>query len=161
MLKKTIVFMFTLCLFLACEKVEEHSDIPEIKLKKFDAQIEETALEPTLFGKLTFSFIDGDGDIGFSENSDTIDDNNIVDVLIKEYNPDGILITDTVGPFYLPYFKESSYKKSLKGDILINIPRREQSIDTAYYEFYIIDRKNHQSNIVTTPIYIYSELLNQ
>ena len=148
-------------MFSACEKVETYSDIPEIKLKKFEAKIEETALDPTLFGKLTFSFVDGGGDIGFTENSDTIDDNNIVDVIIKEYNPEGELITDTVGPFYLPYFKESSYKKSLKGDILINMPRSDKSIDTAYYEFYIIDRESHQSNIVTTPVYIYSELLQQ
>lgn len=161
MIRKTIIFIFLILFFSGCEKIEEHSDIPEIKFKSFDVKLENTSLNPTLYGIITFGFIDGDGDIGFKENSeDTIISNNITDIVIKEFHSNGDLIKDTVGPYYLPYFDKSSYGKSLKGEIKIKMPKTINYIDTVYYEFYIIDRAKHQSNIITTPVYIYSELEN-
>ena len=142
-----------------CNKIEVYPTTPEIQLKSFKVKLNTSTIGPPVFGELTFSFIDGDGDIGFSENSDNIADNEQTDVFISEYNSKGEILRDTVGPFYLPYFKESSYRKSLKGEIQINIPTH--SSDTVYYEFYIIDRAFHKSNIITTPIYIYSELAKQ
>lgn len=161
MLKKTVIYIILTLIFISCEKVEEHSDIPEITFKDFEVKTIDTELGPTLYGIIIFDFIDGNGDIGFKENSDTIISNNISDIIIKEFNPDGVLLKDTVGPYYLPYFDESSYGKSLKGEIKIKMPKTFNYSDTVYYEFYIVDRENNHSNTITTPIYIYSEMEKQ
>lgn len=159
---KVVIFILTLVVFISsCEKVETYSDIPEIKLDNFEVKSEKTQLDTwQLYGKLTFSFVDGDGDIGFLENSDSISDNNISDVIIKEYHKDGSnFIEKTIGPYHLPYFEKGLYHKSIKGEVLINII--SHSSDTVYYEIFIIDREYHQSNTITTPTYIYSELSEQ
>ncbi len=156
-MKKIYITILSLILLLSCSKVEEYSTTPEISFKSFNVKLKETALGPTVYGELTFNFIDGDGDIGFEQNSDTIRNNEQTDVFIKEYNSKGEILRDTVGPFYLPYFKENSYRKLLEGEVQINLPTH--LADSVYYEFYIIDRAFHSSNIVTTPVYIYSEML--
>ncbi len=144
-----------------CEKIEQHSPTPEIELINFDAEYQNTDLGiKLLYGKLTFYFIDGDGNIGFEENSDNINENEIPDVFIKELKPNGDVINDTLGPYYLPYFN-NPVKRSLKGEIQINLMRLGNSEDTVYYEFFIKDRANNVSNVITTPVYIYSELAKQ
>lgn len=161
-MKKSIFILFVLLIW-GCEKIEQHSPIPEIELIGFDAAYKyDSDLEiDILYGELTFYFIDGDGNIGFAENSDSINFNEIPDIIIKELKPNGEIIKDTLGPYYLPYFNESSYKKSLKGEIQVNLMRLAGSADTVYYEFYIKDRNNNESNLITTPVYIYSELAKQ
>lgn len=161
MIKKVSVFILLSILFSTCETIEDYPETPEIEFISFDADYKETPLGSTLYGTLSFSFIDGDGNIGFEENTDDIVDNNITDVIIKEFKANGELIKDTLGPFYLPFFNEGSYRKSLKGKIEINIPRTNESADTAYYEFYIVDRDHKQSNTIVTPVYVYSDLIKQ
>lgn len=113
-------------------------------------------------GILTFSFVDGNGDIGFIENSDTAIDIKIPDIILIEYNMGDSIFSniDTI-EYLLPYFNEGVYRKHIKGEIDINLPRTIFSNDTVYYEFYIFDRAGHKSNIEITPEIIYSELLKQ
>ena len=69
-------------------------------------------------------------------------------------------------PFYtnslnLPYIEEGVYRKTVKGDINIEIDLTIQTPDTLMYSFYLIDRAGHKSNTETTPVLIISELLEQ
>ncbi len=147
--------------FLKCEKAETYSEIPEIKYIGFNV-IDGDGEYTIANGILTFSFIDGNGDIGFLENSDSISTNNIEDILLKEYYiENGEYIEVKGGPFHLPHFEEGLYRKHIKGIIDIYLPRTLLSSDTAYYEFYILDRAGHISNMEITPEIIYSELLKQ
>ena len=154
--------LFITFFFSGCEKEEVYSEIPEIKYLGFTAGYEETGLGTQLIGTLTFSFIDGDGDIGFYENSDsTIDAPVIHDIFIYEYNKvnDEFVVSDTI-KYWMPYFEQGVYMKSLKGSIDIKLTRTIHSEDTAKYEFYIQDRAYNMSNIESTPEIIYSELID-
>jgi hypothetical protein len=166
-MKKFVFAILFLPLLFSCEKSEDYNEIPEIKFRSFEV-IPGDGDYTISEGILTFDFVDGDGNIGFAENSDLDSANNlytandIVDFVYKEYyKQDGIFIEKEGNPFYLPYFKEGVYRKSLKGKIDIYFPRTILSPDTVYYEFYILDRDMNQSNIETTPEIIYSELLKQ
>ncbi len=158
-MKKYLIVILLIQLLFGCEKAEEYSEIPEIKFLEFDVipgDGEYTIAE----GVLTFAFVDGDGNIGFAENSDQDTTNNVADFVYKEYyKKDGSFIEKKGNSFYLPYFQEGVYKKSLKGTIDIFLPRTILSPDTVYYEFYILDRDANQSNIETTVEIVYSELL--
>lgn len=162
--KKIYFAILSILIFsFGCEKEEDYSAIPEIKFIGFNV-IPGDEDYTVSKGVLTFSFVDGDGNIGFYENSefDTITSNNIVDFVYKEYyKQNGSFLEKDGNPFYLPYFEQNIYRKSLKGTIDIYFPRTILSPDTVYYEFYIMDRDYNISNIETTPEIIYSELLKQ
>lgn len=147
----------------SCEKVQDYSPTPSIKLIDFSAGYENTGLGTNLYGTLTFSFIDGDGNIGFIENSDTSQNaTTIYDLFVLEYSKENgsFIFNDTI-KYWLPYMKEGSYKKSVKGTIDVKLARTIFDSDTVYYDFYITDRDKNESNIITTPVYIYSELAKQ
>jgi len=160
--KKNIFFIILISLlFLKCEKEETYSEIPEINFTEFNV-IEGDGSYTIANGILTFTFVDGNGDLGYLENIDSIYDNNIEDILLKEYfKENGEYFELKRGPYHLPYFKEGVYRKHIKGKIDIKLSRTILDSDTAYYEFYILDRAGHISNIEVTPEIIYSKLLKQ
>ncbi len=161
MKKNIFLIILVSILFLKCEKAETYSEIPEIKYAGFNV-IEGDGESVIAYGILTFSFVDGNGDIGFPENSDSTIKEKIPDIIIYEYTKnDGLFsINDTV-EYLLPYFAEGVYREHIKGEIDINLSRTILDSDTVYYEFYILDRAEHKSNIEITPEIIYSELLKQ
>ncbi|PLX17900.1 MAG: hypothetical protein C0597_06690 [Marinilabiliales bacterium] len=164
-MKKLGVCIISILVFLGCEQAEDNSEIPTIEFLSFNVipgDGESTIAE----GIISFSFVDGDGNIGFLENTDANNDgndtNNMVDFVYTEYHKqNGVFVEKSGDPYYLPYFEKGIYRKSLKGTIDIYLPRTILSPDTVYYEFYILDRDLNQSNIEITPEIIYSELIEQ
>lgn len=161
-MKRVGIIILCSFLVLSCEKSENYSEIPAIEFISFKVTPgdgEYTVAE----GILTFSIVDGDGNIGFSENfSDTIIGNNQIDFIYTEfYKQDGQFIEKEGNPYYLPYFEQGVYRKSLKGTVDIYFSRTIHSPDTVYYQFQVMDRDFNMSNIETTPEIIYSELLEQ
>lgn len=150
--------------FIACEKEEEYSEIPLIKYKGFvfDVEIVDSSFVNQV-GYLTFEFIDGNGDLGFYENPDTINDTIVIiyDILIREYTKinDNYIITDsTNNNYWLPYFEEGIYRKHIKGSMQVSIYfLKEQVNDTVKYEFQIMDREYQLSNLESTPEFIVPE----
>ncbi len=160
-MKKNIFFIILISiLFLKCEKAETYSEIPEIKYTRFNV-IEGDGDYTVANGILTFSFVDGDGDIGFGENKDTTLSQEY-DIFICEYYflNDTFTLNDTIN-YWMPYFEEGIYRESIMGSIDVILPQTILSPDTIRYEFYILDRAGHKSNIEVTPEIIYSELLKQ
>jgi len=162
-LRRLLYILVIILLFSGCEKEEFYPVIPEIKYIDFSASYKDEGLGTNIIGTLTFSFIDGDGNIGFPENEDTIKETpEIPDAYIVEYvKVDGKFILKDTTNYLLPYFEKGIYRKFLKGTIDIELTRTILSEDTAKYEFYILDRAYNISNTEMSPIIIYSELVQQ
>jgi len=154
-----ILLLVIVSITYSCEEQDNYSEIPVISFNSFTVNYKTyPGPETKLVGTLKFGFVDGDGNIGFKENNDTIPDNNIIDILITEfYKKDGLFVQQQKGPYALPYFDDKVYRKTVKGDIEVYFIREGYSPDTVYYECYIIDRDYNQSNIITTDTIIYSE----
>ena len=155
--------MCIVLLFSGCEKEESYPVIPEIKYIDFSASYDSGDLGTYGIGNLSFSFVDGDGNIGYRQNSDSIEETPIInDIFIIEYvKLNGVFKLKDTLKYLLPYYEKGVYRKFLKGKIDIKLTRTKLSEDTARYEFYIQDRAYNISNTDTTPIIIYSELLQQ
>lgn len=156
-----LVSVLIIVLFASCEKVEEYSDIPEINYKSFYLTSGTEGMSIAT-GNLVFSFVDGDGDVGNFNSPEENNDADSLNMFISGSYKDG---GDFV-PFYnsslnLPFLEGGVYRKSVKGDIKIEIDLTIQTPDTLVYSFYMIDRAGHQSNTETTPVLIISELMEQ
>jgi hypothetical protein len=163
MYRKAFIGLWLTGLFiLACEPPERVSPIPEISFKSFTLDEYIDSLDNRVkAGVLTFGFIDGDADIGsFVLNSDTNEAR-----LAEKYNlflipfekrPDGYY--DSVKTDPLKYIIRHNEKldrigqnKTIKGEIEVNIIYAViPDYDTLRYEFYLLDRARHRSNIEYT-----------
>ncbi len=142
------VAMAGLAFLAGCQDEDEYSDVPEIKfvsLEKFDYTTPFDSLS------LTFSFTDGDGDLGVASN-----DTATRDVIATMYEmKDGVFVPwDDGNPFLkyaLPYMEPRGSNASLKGDISISMSfNLLQPNDTIKYDVYILDRAGNKSNTITT-----------
>jgi len=155
-----ILFVVVLC---ACKKPVRYSDIPEIKFISFekyqDKQVKDGAV-------LTFSFKDGEGDIGLNEweiyppfDSTSVFYYNFFCEYYEKRNGFFVKI-DSVEthdgkmlPFHLnariPRLSKFS-EESIHGEIYLTMPYYYDSsspyTDTIQLKFYIVDRKLNKSN---------------
>ena len=151
------VFGFLGWFVWSCGSVVSYSEIPEIHFKSlvFEDRVESES-SVTRYAVLTFSFIDGDGDIGASsQDKDTISRIHYTwyKKLADKYEPfqfaSGIIADSTAIPYEDVMNKEEANNKTLKGTIEIALfpPSKPQGIDTMRVEFYIVDRARNKSNI--------------
>ncbi len=131
-----------------CTKEETYPITPEISFKNLEV-FQSLSQNDSLV--LTFSFTDGDGDIG-TPDADTVN----TDVFVTMYEMmDGVFVKydDPFGAFNyrVPFLEPRGNNKSLKGDIRINVDYNIFEInDTIRYELYMKDRAGHQSNVIGT-----------
>jgi hypothetical protein len=150
-------FIFGFFILLSCETPEMVSDIPEIKFKSISFANDTDILGNDIKKvKLTFSLIDGDGDIGIPEDGypgfDTLDNKNLFVQMYQKIDGQFVRI-ELFDEYTTPYQAPLGQDKTLKADYEVTM---EPSIaffnyDTIKYTFYIFDRKLHQSNIGETP----------
>jgi len=163
MIRKILfLFLITATLILACEMPETVSPLPEITYKSFLLENYRDSLgNQGKLGTLKFDFIDGDADIG----SIIYDYDTTEESLEKKYNvflipfeklPDGAYDSVETQPLkyiirYNDKLNRVGQNKTVKGEIEISI---QYSIippqDTLRYEFYIVDRARHRSNMEFT-----------
>jgi hypothetical protein len=158
---KILYLISFLILLVSCEKEDQYSDIPEIKYKNFTMAVEtENGFENTI-GRLTFTFTDGDGDIGIDPNAETANDTTITEVyntfITRFYKENNQFVRDTIITYIIPFLEGGVYREYLKGEIEIKIYFNNFPYDTLMFDFYIYDRANHKSNTETTPEIIVSE----
>jgi hypothetical protein len=172
-----IVLFFTgiiLTSFLSCQKFEEYPIEPQIQFQKFTLLVDSIITGDTFElrterGILSFSYTDGDGDLGL-RSSDTLPPFNkgskyyyniyvryfekqngkFVEVTID--NNDGT--TDTVnfhGRF--PYLTPQGIHKAIRGTFNDTLPvlNPMSDYDTIKFKFFIYDRALHKSNEQETP----------
>lgn len=143
-----IIYLFS----FACEPEEEYSEIPVVKYKDFNFEIENIDGFINQVGFLSFDFIDGNGDIGFYENADTSIHVEINDIFIYKFTKrNGNYSNADTTKLIMPYFEEGIYRKYLKGEMKVQIYFMDQVNDTIKFDFEIIDRSYNRSNLQSTP----------
>ncbi|MDY6800256.1 MAG: hypothetical protein SVU94_03420 [Bacteroidota bacterium] len=158
---KILYLISFLILLASCEKEDQYSDIPEIKYKNFTlAQETENGFE-NIIGRLTFTFTDGDGDIGIDPNTEAVDYTPTSEIyntfITRFYKENNQFLRDTTITYIIPYMEGGEYREYLKGEIEIKLYFTDFNYDTLKFDFYIYDRANHKSNTESTPEIIVSE----
>lgn len=156
-----LLFGFIILTIAACVRPPDYPIEPQIKftsLSKNTMRQGQLGTEDSLF--VTFSFTDGDGDLGTADsNKDT---SKILNIFLTDKRDN-----KPAERFRIPYIPEQGAGNGISGDIRLLLfttccnvlPPCEASttkpIDTLVYEIYIKDRAGHESNrIQTAPIYL-------
>jgi len=157
---KILFLLFLPCIVFSCYRVEQYSEIPEIEFISFHFSDSIDILgNPIKVGVLSFLFTDGDADIGLYPDESLLDENN------REYKHNCFLsrykkengvylkvseIDSSYLNFRIPYIEPIGENSVLNGTISIRIEDLNLNYDTIKYEFYIMDRNFHFSNIENT-----------
>ncbi|MFH2094788.1 MAG: hypothetical protein ABIJ16_03730 [Bacteroidota bacterium] len=157
-----ILLVFSVILVYACKKPVKYPETPSIEFTSFEQKdtIDNPDLQnEVLMGILKFSFIDGDGDLGLSQE-DTLapyDTSSVYhyNLYIDMYEmKDGVWEpVDLVVPlaYRTPRVVATGQNKTLKGWIITrlfyNYPVK---YDTVRYDFFIYDRALNKSNAATS-----------
>ncbi len=157
------VFVTGWCLW-SCEKSSSYSEIPEIHFQKLVLETDgiDPLDNPLKTATVTFSFADGDGDIGTPIGYK--DTSSICYTWYKkmpngEYEkyifPDTKITTVKKEiPFKDVMYRDEAQNKLLRGTIkaIFSTPLGSPAgMDTVRIEFYITDRAQHKSNVEYTP----------
>lgn len=150
----------------SCIKAPTYPVIPHIEFKEVSSSIVRAGAIDTI----TFSFTDGDGDIGtFTSNSDTSDlcgleRGDSTALHSTSYN---IFLIDNrdscISPFASANIQSTSKNKGIKGEMVVITPIYSKHcfatpnpncpVDTAIFSIMLKDMAGHQSNIIqSTPI---------
>jgi hypothetical protein len=158
--------------FASCKKVKKFSEIPRIEYLNFE-KIYNPDLGIFERGVLSFSFEDGDGDIGLN-NNDTfppydpsskyhynliityfeMQNGELVEVPILWYNPQTEEFDTLTQSARIPNLTPVGTNKAINGEIYdtLFIYNFNSSFDTIKFEAYIYDRALRQSNTIVTPL---------
>jgi hypothetical protein len=163
-LKPYFLVFVALCACLwGCEKNTPYPETPEIHFKKLVMKISgiDDLQQKLKASTLTFSFADGDGDLGATDSTSIskIHYSWLKKMPAGGYEPYIFASGATSETYLIPYDevmnKEEAYNKLLKGTIDVNIPVPLNylvvSMDTVHLEFFIVDRAAHSSNVEITP----------
>ena len=153
---KSAFFLFSsglLFFALSCAKTPEFSVVPEITFVGLnqDTILQNGGINPRDTLDITFSFTDGDGDIGSEEDIN-------------------IFLTDSRNDFPLTFkvnpIPEQGIDNGIKGEITLSIPNDQiccvlptnqtcipsstYPVDVMHYSIQLLDRLGNESNIVDT-----------
>jgi hypothetical protein len=150
-----VILAFTI---LACEPPKSYPSTPEISFKSVNISYAIDSLDNEVKRiLLTFSVIDGDGDVGiFIDNNyiypgfEDLDSSDLFITLYEKINQEFVeVLLEKPMNYRIPYLEPEGQDKSLKADIEVTIdyPLATLNYDTIKYSFYIYDREKHMSNI--------------
>lgn len=166
-MKKISYLLFVIILIFftySCRKIEQLSAVPHIEYTNFTIFDTTDILgNNSKGGRLRFSFEDGDGDLGLnSPVNNQSDSTNLFFTLYRKI--DGVMqpVADNdplkPSPYRIPYMEQLGQNKILKGTISVTFLYLFSSpSDTVSYDFYIKDRAQNVSNVVSTNEIVLSE----
>jgi len=153
----------------SCRKIVNYPEIPEISFENVYVIDSVDILDnKTKVVELLFTVIDGDGDIGLKEqdtigpyNKDSTYYYNLFITELEKVNGSFIEVENTLFPrnYRIPYLTPEGQNKNLKATVKVSIEysyndRNPLAFNVFKYEFYLVDRQLHHSNIDTsTTIY--------
>lgn len=168
------VFISLLAGLGACKKVEKFPETPRIQYLGFE-KIYNPGLEIYDRGVLSFSFEDGDGDIGLN-TGDTLppydpsseyhynliitffemQNGELTEVPIVWFNPQTEQYDTLTLSARIPDLTPSGVNKSISGEIFdtLFIYNFSSSFDTIKFDAYIFDRALNKSNTISTPLIV-------
>ena len=159
-MKRLFFFMVSILIVTSCTKDEKYSIVPRIQYISIDKIANESGIDNK--ANLTFYFEDGDGDLGLSDTTEDLKP-PFDTASVYHYN------------FFINYFEKqdgefikvelpaeqnariprlsNNTPESINGEITVEIFINNivSPYDTVRFEFYILDRALHKSNIITTP----------
>lgn len=154
MSRRTSAYLLTVIIFatalVSCEPKVDYPDEPTVEFKSFTFADTTLLGNPVKQGTLTFSFTDGDGDIGF----DTVARKNTI--FMTKHKMVNNVLTQMDLLVDLNYFVERIYsdndRHAVSGDIKIEDLNEYKNTfgDTIMYKFYIVDRAGNRSNTDST-----------
>ena len=155
------ILLILILLTVSCFKLESYPPVPAIEYIGFKIIDSTDILEnPVLYGELHFSFVDGDGDLGFYQPAGVEEEDIAKTVFITPFiKTNGVFVQDTpIVPlnFRIPYFETGGNNKTLKGEIIVRDINYYPPFngDTLKYQFYIVDRAGNKSNVEETDVMI-------
>lgn len=153
--KYILILILLVALMPSCKPEDEYPDEPIVKFKNFHFSDTVLLNNTVKRGTLTFSFTDGDGDIGF----DNVQPRQNTIFMTKHKMKNNVL-TQMDLLVDLNYFVERIYKddkkQAVSGDIIVeDLNEYEMSFgDTIMYKFYIVDRAGNKSNTDSTGLIV-------
>lgn len=160
-MRKTLFILLVisglLSLQFSCTEIEEFPDTPAIEFDNFGI-IKNINGQDSL-GILSIGFTDGDGDLGVSDYDSSV--NFLLDIYeIVNGDSRKVQLPDSNINFsaYIPNLTPEGKYKAIKGSIHYFLPLYFMTpfleTDTIFFETSIIDRAMHQSNVITTPVFV-------
>lgn len=154
------ILIFVSLLLTGCPTPKVLPDVPNVEFMSFILSEKSNPLgSKILTGELTFHFEDGDGDIGFNADPDTMAKpdslkynlfltlHEMVDGEYREIDTSEL----ESKPFYrIPPLDREGQNKTLRGEIKVDIEYYTIDYDTLKYTFYLMDRAFNRSNVDTT-----------
>jgi len=144
----------------SCEPLQKYSDIPVIKFMSLSFEDVTTELGTDKMAILTFSFVDGDGDIGV-RSKDSISKihytwyKKLPDETYEPYQfpKTGTINDSTAIPYGSVMNKDEAHNKTLNGSIKIALsaPTHPKDVDIMHIKYHIFDRARNKSNVDQTP----------
>lgn len=159
--------------YLSCKKREIYPETPQIEFKSAAFMQNQSGLDSILV--LTFTFKDGDGDLGLNQSDTMVPFNPVTDSTGKSLNPyynnihfqyeesyngefqfvtNPFNVFDTLNYAYrFESITPDGRHKAIRGDVEVKIGPNQfpNAADTCRYKFYIYDRALHKSNLAETP----------
>jgi len=153
------LFLISLILLFSCRKTQEYPIEPDIKYKDFILYDTTDLLgNKGLVGQLSFNFVDGDGDIGLKQPGKDPEQADSVNMFFTLW---AVVNGEVIKPdlkqalnYRIPYMEPESQDPTLKGIIKVDFLYFSYQYDTISYDFYIVDRAGHESNIESSPFFI-------
>ncbi len=151
-------------LLVSCDQDSEvYPDEPVVDYQSFGIYISEDALgNKVVFGRITFDFTDGDGNLGLpplEENSNPLlPDSLKYNFFLQLYDLQGyeyVQVPESKGgllKYRIPFLN----KQPLKGTMDLDISYPLIVYDTIFYTFYIVDRSFNRSNTDSTDVIVLS-----
>ncbi len=154
-----VIVAICLICWWSCEKPKMYSDVPEISFKSISlANSTDTLGNEIKKVLLTFSLIDGDGDIGLPEDGypgfEILKDKNLFITLYEKIDGEFVEV-NLLAPhnYRTPFQMPEGQDKVLKADYEVTMEYSKLffTYDTIKYSLFIYDRQKHKSNIIETP----------
>jgi hypothetical protein len=168
-MKKTLLnigllLIVALCFFVSCQEKEEYPVVPTLAFSGF--MVYRTQADVDTFGIMTFSYTDGDGDLGLETNDQSVNffvsyysmDNGLLKIGTR-YNPTTGKIDTINFNVRIPHLAPPDYIGWLKGTIEdtinpINNPTSGKIYDTIMFKACLVDRAGNKSDTASTPLIV-------
>lgn len=132
-----------------CIKLKTFPPTPVITFKSVSVTEAKQGVTPI---KIIFTFTDGDGDLGLTQQDTS------KDVLILDIRKGLPTFAPIQYDYRMPYVTPEGNNKSISGEVEIDIPntfcRPGLAVDTLKYSVQIKDRAGNKSNTLETPAII-------
>lgn len=162
----TKVSLFLLILLFTglagCIKEEQYPSEPRIEFGGFSTMRDITGRDS--IGQITISYTDGDGNLGYLNDADTIGPHkynfylNFLEQVNGKLQPVQTPDPSITFNARFPYLAPEGRNKNIKGDISMQLDlylaRQALLSDTIAFQIYIMDQALNKSNVIDTPLFI-------